>query len=70
MNRDSGAGFFAGLIIGAVIGVAVGFLYAPQSGPETRRIAKEKAVAVKDAAAKAVGRVKEKMQSTMKPEAE
>ena len=47
MNRDSGTGFFTGLIIGAFIGVVVGFLYAPQSGTETRGLVKEKAGVVK-----------------------
>jgi len=65
MNKDSGAGFFTGLIIGAVIGVALGFLYAPQSGPETRKMVKEKAASVKEAAVKAVGRARKKMQSTL-----
>jgi gas vesicle protein len=65
MNKDSGAGFFAGLIIGAVIGVALGFLYAPQSGPETRKMVKEKAASVKDATSRQISRIKEKMQSTL-----
>lgn len=65
MNRDSSAGFFAGLIIGAVIGASVGLLYAPQSGTETRRIVKEKAVAVKEKAAKAVERVKDEVLGKM-----
>lgn len=63
MSKDSGAGFFTGLIIGAVIGLAVGFLYAPQSGDETRRLVKEKASALKERAAKVAGRVRETMQS-------
>lgn len=65
MNRDSGSGFFAGLLIGAVIGAAIGLLYAPQSGDETRRIVKEKAVATKETLAKAAGRIKETMASKM-----
>lgn len=63
MSKDSGAGFFAGLIIGAVIGLAVGFLYAPQPGDETRRMVKEKASSIKEQAAKVAGRVRETMQS-------
>jgi gas vesicle protein len=59
MNRDSGAGFFAGLLIGAVIGLAVGFLYAPQSGDETRKIVKEKVASARDVASKAASKVRE-----------
>ena len=42
MSKESGTGFFAGLVVGAVIGLAIGFLYAPRPGAETRHIAKEK----------------------------
>lgn len=70
MTRDSGGGFFAGLIIGAVIGLAVGFLYAPQPGHETRRMVKEKAASVKGSALKAAGRVKEAVQSKLAKEEE
>lgn len=59
MNRDSGSGFFTGLIMGALIGVVVGFLYAPQEGGETRRMVREKADIVKERAAKAAGRVRD-----------
>jgi gas vesicle protein len=62
MNRDSESGFFTGLIMGALIGVVVGFLYAPQSGTETRRLVKEKAEVVKERASKAAGRVKDVVQ--------
>ncbi len=67
MNKDSGAGFFTGLILGAVIGLAFGFLYAPQKGEETRRVVKEKVTNIKDSAAQAVKkageRIKQKAQS-------
>jgi gas vesicle protein len=59
MNRDSGAGFFTGLIIGAVIGAAVGMLYAPRAGEETRKFVKEKVSRAGEAASKTAGRVKE-----------
>ncbi len=68
MNRDSGAGFFTGLLVGAVIGGAVALLYAPQSGPETRRLVKEKALEVKEKAAKAAGKIKESVNSYIKSE--
>ena len=61
MNRQSTNGFFAGLILGAVIGAAVGLLYAPQSGPETRLLVKEKA-------SKAVSKLKESASSLIKAE--
>jgi gas vesicle protein len=68
MNRDSSSGFFAGLLIGAVIGAAIGLLYAPQSGDETRRLVKEKAVATKETLVKAAGRVKDTIASKMPKE--
>ena len=63
MDRDSGSGFFTGLMMGALIGVVVGFLYAPQSGTETRRLVKEKTRDVKEKASRAAGRVKDVVQS-------
>ena len=63
MDRDSGSGFFTGLLMGALIGVVVGFLYAPQSGTETRRLVKEKTRDVKEKASRAAGRVKDVVQS-------
>jgi gas vesicle protein len=68
MNRESSTGFFSGFIVGAVIGAAVGILYAPQSGPETRRLVKEKALEVKEKAAKAAGKIKESVSSVIKGE--
>ena len=70
MNRDSGAGFFTGLMVGALIGVVVGFLYAPQSGTETRRIVKEKATRLKEGASGVAGKVKDAVQSRMAKEEE
>ena len=68
MNRESTNGFFAGLILGAVIGAGVALLYAPQSGPETRRLVKEKALEVKEKAAKAASKIKESVSSLIKEE--
>jgi gas vesicle protein len=70
MNKDSGAGFFTGLIVGALIGVVVGFLYAPQSGSETRRVVKEKAATLKEGASTVAGKVKDAVQSRMAREEE
>jgi gas vesicle protein len=68
MTKDSGSGFFTGLIMGALIGVVVGFLYAPQSGTETRRLVKEKTEVVKEKAARAAKRVKDVVQSRLEGE--
>jgi gas vesicle protein len=68
MNRDASSGFFSGLLLGAVIGAAIGILYAPQSGAETRRIVKEKAIDVKEKAVKAAGKIKESVGSLVKGE--
>jgi len=51
MNSESGTGFFPGLILGAVVGAAVALLYAPKPGTETRQLAKEKALNIKEKAA-------------------
>jgi gas vesicle protein len=70
-NRDAG-NFFTGMVIGAVIGLAVGFLFAPQSGEETRQLIKEKAVMarekaaeIKDKVKKASADIKDKLQSQL-----
>lgn len=68
MNKDSGSGFFTGLIMGALIGVVVGFLYAPQSGTETRRLVKEKAGVVKEGASKVAGHVRDVVQDRQEKE--
>ncbi|MDD5127158.1 MAG: YtxH domain-containing protein [Dehalococcoidales bacterium] len=47
-NRESGMGFFIGLLTGAVIGAALGFLYAPRTGKETRELVKERAGEVRE----------------------
>jgi gas vesicle protein len=48
---------FSWLLLGAVIGTVVALLYAPLSGPETRQIVKEKALDIKEKAAKAVSSI-------------
>jgi len=63
MNKDSGAGFFTGLIVGALAGLVVGFMYAPRSGSETRRIVKEKASTLRDGASSMAGKVKDVVQN-------
>ncbi|MGD0857275.1 MAG: YtxH domain-containing protein [Dehalococcoidia bacterium] len=68
MNRDSSTGFFSGLIVGAAVGAAIALLYAPQPGTETRRLVKEKALEVKEKAAKAADKIKESVSSLVKGE--
>ena len=68
MNRESTSGFFAGLMMGAVVGAAIAILYAPQPGTETRRMVKEKALEVKEKAAKAASKIKESVSSAIKGE--
>jgi len=50
--------FVLGMLMGAAVGAAVAILYAPQSGPETRGLLKEKAGEVKDKTAQAVDTAK------------
>jgi gas vesicle protein len=68
MNKEASTGFFSGLILGAVVGAAVALLYAPQPGTETRRMVKEKALEVKEKAAKAASKIKESVSSVIKGE--
>ncbi|MFA5065683.1 MAG: YtxH domain-containing protein [Dehalococcoidia bacterium] len=70
MSKDSGAGFFTGLLVGALIGVVVGFMYAPKSGTETRRIVKEKVANLREGASGVAGKVKGAVQSRMAREEE
>ena len=71
-EKESGVSFITGLLVGAALGVAIGFLYAPQSGKETRQLVKEKveearekvseaAEKAREAAAEAKKRVEEKL---------
>ena len=70
-NRDAG-NFFTGMIIVTVIGLALGFLFAPQSGEETRelirskaRVAKEKATDLSEKVKKTSTEIKDKIQSQL-----
>ena len=57
-NRDS-TSFLTGLILGAVVGLAIGFLYAPKSGEETRKLLKEKAIVAKQKVTEVAKKVKQ-----------
>jgi len=70
MNKDSTEGFITGLIIGALAGVVVGFLYAPQTGTETRRVVKENAAMLKDRVSTAAVKVKHAVRSRVATEEE
>jgi gas vesicle protein len=50
MNKNCAIGFGIGVLAGAVIGGSIALLYAPESGKETRKLIKDKAVDVVDAA--------------------
>ena len=65
MSKESGTGFFAGLVVGAVIGLAIGFLYAPQPGDETRHILKKKITSFGETAEKTTKKVKDDLKSKM-----
>ncbi|MGA2158238.1 MAG: YtxH domain-containing protein [Dehalococcoidia bacterium] len=54
--------------MGAVVGAALALLYAPQSGTETRRLVKERALDIKEKAAKTVSRINESAGSISKGE--
>ncbi len=58
-DGDRGSGFAIGLLVGAVLGLAIGFLFAPRSGEETRRLLKEKAGVARERAAEITKRVRE-----------
>jgi gas vesicle protein len=58
-DGDRGSGFAIGLIVGAVLGLAIGFLFAPQSGKETRQLLREKAGAARERAAEITKKVRE-----------
>jgi gas vesicle protein len=53
-NQNSGAEFFAGLIIGGLVGAALSILLAPQSGEETRAQLRDKGLEFKDRAEEGV----------------
>ena len=44
IKKESEIGFAAGFAVGLVIGLGIAFVFAPQSGKETRDLLKEKAV--------------------------
>jgi gas vesicle protein len=51
MSTDSSpADFLAGFVVGALVGAAVAFLFAPQSGEETRTLIREKGIELREQA--------------------
>jgi gas vesicle protein len=64
-NRNSGAEFFAGLIIGGLIGAALSILLAPQSGEETRAQLRDKGLEFKDRAEEGMLEARHRAQKQM-----
>jgi gas vesicle protein len=58
-DRNGGSGFAIGLLVGAALGLAVGFLFAPQSGKETRQMLRDKAEAARERATEVSKKVRE-----------
>jgi gas vesicle protein len=52
--------FMVGVLVGGAIGAAAALLYAPQSGPETRDLIKERAVEAKDKTGELATQVRER----------
>jgi gas vesicle protein len=57
-DSNGGRGFAIGLVVGAVLGLAIGFLFAPQSGAETRQLLKEKARVAREHTAEVAKKVR------------
>ncbi len=59
-QSDDFSAFLIGLVVGGITGAAVSLLLAPQSGDETRKILKEKAIELKDKASESYVETKDK----------
>ena len=59
-EHDDHRSFLIGLGIGTIIGMAIGFLYAPQSGRETRAMLHEKVSVAKEKAKDIIDEATEK----------
>jgi len=57
--NNSGGSFMGGMLIGVLVGGALGLLYAPQSGKETRKFIRDKALDVKDKVVEGIDTAKE-----------
>ncbi len=61
-KQSSGGGdFMAGLIIGGLVGTVIGFLFAPQSGEETRTRLGERGIELRDELQKRAGDLQDKL---------
>ncbi len=57
--NNSAGSFMGGMLIGVLVGGALGLLYAPQSGKETRKFLRDKAMDVKDKVVEGIDTAKE-----------
>ena len=64
-EKVSGGEFFAGFLIGALVGAAVTFLFAPQSGEETRMLIRDKGIELRDRADELSGEARVRVQEAV-----
>ena len=64
-DRDNFGSFFSGFLIGGIIGAVTAFLFAPQSGEETRKQLKEKSIELYDKASVYTDEVLTQTEKTM-----
>ena len=62
-SQNSGALFFAGLVMGGVVGAGLALLLAPQSGKETRSQIKDKSFELKDGAVEGLAEAGQRAQA-------
>jgi gas vesicle protein len=62
-NQNSGASFFAGLVVGGLVGASLALLLTPQSGEETRGQIRDKGVELKDGAVESLAEVGHRAQA-------
>lgn len=57
---ESSRNVVIGALVGLAVGVAAGIILAPQSGKETRKMIKDKAIEIKDLAEEKMVEIKDK----------
>jgi len=64
--RKGGVGsLLSGFVIGGLIGAAVALLSAPQSGPETRQMLREKSTELKDQVVETAGQTRDRAEKVI-----